>query len=105
MKAMRTMLRGVGPSAVLQLLADGERSGYELAAALAHGGPDVLPIGEGAAYALLYQIQARRLIASRLDKDGAIVEMRYRLTDKGRRHLERQVRRNANLARVTGAAS
>lgn len=105
MNAKRAILRGVAPSAVLLLLADGEMSSYDLAQALARGGPDMLPIGEGAAYALLLHLESRKVIKSRLNDKSPHAEPMYRLTDRGQRRLDRESRRHADLSRVTKGES
>ena len=87
MKLEREMMRGAGPTAVLQLLAGGEKYGYELVEALARQTDGVLAMGQSTLYPLLYNLEAKGLVRSRLDETGPRPRRFYRLTQKGHRKL------------------
>ena len=87
MRIEKELMRGAGPVAVLQLLCGGERYGYELVQALAKRSNGVLTMGQSTLYPLLYNLEAKGLVASRVDTTGPRPRRYYRLTDKGRKRL------------------
>jgi PadR family transcriptional regulator, regulatory protein PadR len=87
MKLERELMRGAGPIAVLQVLAAGEKYGYELVEALSRQSDGVLAMGQSTLYPLLYNLEAKRLVASRLDETGPRPRRFYRLTAKGQKKL------------------
>ena len=94
MRVERELMRGAGPVAVLRLLEGGERYGYELVKLLDERSDGVLAMGQSTLYPLLYNLEAKALIASRVapadDADTGRPRKYYRLTDKGRRQLARE---------------
>ncbi len=87
MKIERELMRGAGPVAVLKLLEPGERYGYELVELLTQRTDGVLGMGQSTLYPLLYNLQAKKLIASRVDKSSGRPRRYYRLTRKGKAKL------------------
>ena len=87
MKLERELMRGAAPTAVMQVLAGGERYGYELVETLARQSNGVLGIGQSTLYPLLYNLEAKGLVTSRVDETGARPRRFYRLTQQGRRKL------------------
>jgi PadR family transcriptional regulator PadR len=87
MKLERELMRGAGPTAVMQLLSGGEKYGYELVEALAQHSNGVLAMGQSTLYPLLYNLEAKGLVTSRVDETGARPRRVYRLTQRGRRKL------------------
>jgi PadR family transcriptional regulator PadR len=87
MKLERELMRGAGPTAVMQLLSTGERYGYELVEALARQSNGVLAMGQSTLYPLLYNLEAKGLVTSRTDESGPRPRRFYRLTGKGQRKL------------------
>ncbi len=87
MRIEKELMRGAGPTAVLQLLSPGEKYGYELVEALARKSNGVLAMGQSTLYPLLYNLEAKGLIASRVEESGPRPRRYYRLTDKGRKKL------------------
>lgn len=85
----RELMRGAGPAAVLRLLEPGERYGYELVTLLDQRSKGVLAMGQGTLYPLLYNLEAKGLIASRteLAAESGRPRKYYRLTDRGRKQL------------------
>ena len=90
MKIERELMRGAGPAAVLQLLEPGERYGYELVQRLANQSDGLLTMGQSTLYPLLYNLEAKKLIAGRTDTSGARPRRYYRLTVRGKRELAKQ---------------
>jgi PadR family transcriptional regulator PadR len=87
MKLERELMRGAGPTAVMQLLTSGEKYGYELVESLARRSNGVLAMGQSTLYPLLYNLEAKGLVKSRLDESGPRPRRFYRLTAKGERKL------------------
>ena len=90
MKIERELMRGLGPTAVLKLLEPGERYGYELVERLERQSDGVLKMGQSTLYPLLYNLEAKGWIKSRIDQTGPRPRRYYRLTGKGKRQLARQ---------------
>ena len=97
MRVERDLMRGAGPVAVLHLLSAGEKYGYELVEAMHRRSDGVLAMGESTLYPLLYNLEAKGLIASRLDESGPRPRRYYRLTSSGRRRLARDTRQWQDL--------
>ena len=91
MRIERELMRGVGPTAVLKLLQRSQMYGYQLVDALATRSQGVLQMGQSTLYPLLYNLEAKGLIASEW-RDAASGRQRryYRLTPKGEKHLGEQ---------------
>lgn len=87
MKLERELMRGAGPMAVMQLLSAGEKYGYELVEALAQKSNGVLAMGQSTLYPLLYNLEAKGLVKSRVDETGPRPRRFYRLTSKGGKKL------------------
>ncbi|MEM9420824.1 MAG: helix-turn-helix transcriptional regulator [Planctomycetota bacterium] len=88
MKLEREMMRGAGPTAVLQLLATGEMYGYELVEALETRSAGVLAMGQSTLYPMLYNLEAKKLVKSRtVTADNGRPRRYYRLTGKGKKKL------------------
>ena len=106
MRVERELMRGAGPAAVLGILEGGERYGYELVKLLDRRSEGVLAMGQSTLYPLLYNLEAKGLIASRLapaaDADTSRPRKYYRLTDKGKRQLARDRAQWEALGRAMG---
>src|SRR6185295_13895304 len=97
MKLERELMRGAAPTAVMQVLAGGEKYGYELVETLARQSNGVLGIGQSTLYPLLYNLEAKELVTSRVDETGARPRRYYRLTQHGRRKLADETRQWQSL--------
>ncbi|MEM8783742.1 MAG: helix-turn-helix transcriptional regulator [Planctomycetota bacterium] len=98
MKLERELMRGAGPTAVLKVLESGEKYGYEMVQRLAKTSNGVLAVGQSTLYPMLYNLEAKGLVASRTEPGLRGRPRRYyRLTAKGKRHLARQTRQWAAL--------
>src|SRR6266699_1512506 len=90
MRIERELMRGAGPVAVMQLLEEGEKYGYELVKRLEKQSKGVLAMGQSTLYPLLYNLQAKGLVASRVEEaDNGRPRKYYRLTRKGGQQLAR----------------
>jgi PadR family transcriptional regulator len=87
MKLERELMRGAGPTAVMKLLAGGEKYGYELVEALSRHSNGVLAMGQSTLYPMLYNLEAKGLVRSRVDESGPRPRRFYRLTSRGERKL------------------
>ncbi|MEM6314555.1 MAG: PadR family transcriptional regulator [Planctomycetota bacterium] len=98
MQAERELMRGAGPAAVLKLLQGGERYAYELVELLADRTEGVLAMGQSTLYPMLYNLEGKGLVKSRVDDTGPRPRRYYRLTAKGKRHLTKQEKQWQALA-------
>lgn len=103
MRIERELMRGAGPAAVLRLLESGEKYGYELVKLLDHRSDGVLAMGQSTLYPLLYNLEAKGLIAARTETaDNGRPRKYYRLTDKGKRQLARDRKQWQELSVAMG---
>lgn len=101
MKIERELMRGAGPIAVLKMLEPGEKYGYELVERLSKQGDGVLSMGQSTLYPMLYNLEAKGLVASRCERTSTgpgRPRRYYRLTVKGKRQLAKQSRQWVALA-------
>ncbi|TWT88383.1 lineage-specific thermal regulator protein [Pseudobythopirellula maris] len=103
MKLERELMRGAGPTAVLQLLSGGEKYGYELVESLSQRTDGVLALGQSTLYPMLYNLEAKGLVRSRTDESGPRPRRYYRLTKKGERKLAVDVKQWAALFEALGS--
>jgi PadR family transcriptional regulator PadR len=88
MKIEKELMRGAGPAAVLMLLEGGEKYGYELIRLLDRHSRGVLAMGQSTLYPLLYNLEAKNLVASRtLQSESGRPRKYYHLTRKGKQQL------------------
>lgn len=100
-RAEPELVRGAGTTAVLSLLAEGERYGYQLAEELAERSEGFLDLGQATLYPLLYNLEAKGLIAARWQvAESGRRRKYYRLTPSGRRELAKS---RAQWRRLVGA--
>ena len=104
MKLEREMMRGAGPTALLQLLSAGEKYGYEIIEALTQHSAGVFELGQSTLYPMLYNLEAKKLVASR-KKEGPNGRTRryYRLTTKGKKKLDADREQWAAVIKGLGA--
>lgn len=103
MKIERELMRGAGPIAVMHLLSAGEKYGYELVERLAADSRGLLAMGQSTLYPMLYNLEAKGLIKSRLDETGARPRKYYRLTAKGEKQLRQDKQQWAALTDAMAA--
>jgi PadR family transcriptional regulator, regulatory protein PadR len=87
MKIEKELMRGAGPMAVLALLEGGEKYGYELVEALSKQSDGVLAMGQSTLYPMLYNLESKDFVKSRVDESGPRPRKYYRLTAKGQTRL------------------
>jgi len=98
------MMRGAGPMAVMQLLSGGEKYGYELVESLKQQTDGVLKLGQSTLYPMLYNLEAKGIVASK-EKAGPNGRLRryYRLTAKGKKKLDADRQQWTALVQAMGS--
>lgn len=90
MRIERELMRGAGPVAVLKLLEDGPKYGYQLVEELARDTGGVLDMGQSTLYPLLYNLESQGLIKpSWREAPSGRSRKYYSLTAKGKKRLTR----------------
>jgi PadR family transcriptional regulator PadR len=85
------LLKGVAPVAVLQILSRGPMYGYELSRAVEQRSGDILTLGKGTLYPLLYNLEAKKLVRGKWETTESGRKRRYySITGKGEEDLARQ---------------
>ena len=103
MRYERELLKGVAPMAVLEVLSHGALYGYQLSRTLATQSGDLLTLGLGSLYPLLYNLEAKGLARSQTrEAENGRMRRYYALTPKGKRHLARQRKQWASLQKGVG---
>jgi PadR family transcriptional regulator PadR len=98
MKFESQLLKGIAPVVVLEILSRGKMYGYELSEAVRERSGDVLTLGQGTLYPLLYNLEAKRLIKGVWEEADSGRERRYySITSKGKTELSRQKEQLASL--------
>lgn len=98
MKFESQLLKGIAPVVVLEILSRGRMYGYELSEAVRERSGDVLTLGQGTLYPLLYNLEAKRLIKGQWEQAESGRERRYySITSKGKAELVRQKEQLAAL--------
>jgi len=91
MKFESQLLKGIAPVVVLQILSRGPMYGYELSAAIEERSRDILTLGKGTLYPLLYNLEARKLVKGRWENAETGRRRRYySITSKGKEELAKQ---------------
>jgi len=104
MRFERELLKGVAPVVVLEVLSRGRMYGYELGEAVQQRSGNVLSLGRGTLYPLLYNLEAKGLIAGEWDENESARKRRYySITTRGREELSRQKEQWLTLQQAVGA--
>ena len=91
MKFERELLKGVAPVVVLEILCRGEMYGYELSDAITQRSGEILTLGKGTLYPLLYNLEAKGLVvAETRQADNGRKRRYYSITSKGKDQLSAQ---------------
>ena len=91
MKFESQLLKGIAPAVVLEILSGGQMYGYELSRTIEQRSGDILTLGKGTLYPLLYNLEAKKLVKGRWEKNAATRKRRYySITSKGKDELARQ---------------
>lgn len=103
MRIETELMRGAGPVAVLKVLERGELYGYELVETLAKRSDGLLNMGQSTLYPMLYNLEAKKLIASRWGTGEARQRKYYRITDKGKTALASATKEWRSMAKAMEA--
>ena len=91
MKFESQLLRGIAPTVVLEILSRGQMYGYELRKAIEQRSHDILVLGKGTLYPLLYNLEAKKLVNGKWEmKDSKRPRRYYSITSKGKIQLAKQ---------------
>ena len=91
MKFESQLLKGVAPVVVLEILSRGAMYGYELSQAIEQRSGDILTLGKGTLYPLLYNLEAKKLVRGKWETtDSARKRRYYSITGKGKDELAKQ---------------
>jgi len=91
MKFESQLLKGVAPVVVLEILSRGPMYGYELGEAIAQRSQNILSLGKGTLYPLLYNLEAKKLITAEWQEAKTGRKRRYyTVTGKGKGELAKQ---------------
>ena len=91
MKFESQLLKGIAPVVVLEILSGGQMYGYELSEAIEQRSAEVLTLGKGTLYPLLYNLEAKKLIRGRWEQAESGRKRRYySITGKGKDELAKQ---------------
>jgi PadR family transcriptional regulator PadR len=91
MKFESQLLKGIAPVVVLEILSGGQMYGYELSQAIEQRSGDILTLGKGTLYPLLYNLEAKKLVEGRWEKNNSARKRRYySITSKGKDELAKQ---------------
>lgn len=85
------LLKGIAPVVVLEILSRGPMYGYELSQSIDQRSQEVLTLGRGTLYPLLYNLEAKGLIQGQWrDAESGRRRRYYSITGKGKGELARQ---------------
>ena len=91
MKFESQLLKGIAPAVVLEILSRGQMYGYELSQAIEQRSGDVLSLGKGTLYPLLYNLESKRLVKGKWETaDSGRKRRYYSITSKGKAQLAKQ---------------
>jgi PadR family transcriptional regulator len=91
MKFESQLLKGIAPVVVLEILARGPMYGYELSQAIEQRSGEILTLGKGTLYPLLYNLEAKKLVRGKWQNTQSSRKRRYySITSKGEGELARQ---------------
>jgi len=88
MKFESQLLKGVAPVVVLEILSRGPMYGYELSQAIEQRSGDILTLGKGTLYPLLYNLEAKKLVQAKWEtSDSGRKRRYYSITGSGKDQL------------------
>ncbi|HUV66426.1 MAG TPA: helix-turn-helix transcriptional regulator [Sedimentisphaerales bacterium] len=91
MKFESQLLKGIAPVVVLEILSGGPMYGYELSQAIEQRSGEILTLGKGTLYPLLYNLEAKKLIRGKWqDSQSGRKRRYYSITSRGEGELARQ---------------
>ena len=91
MKFESQLLKGVAPVVVLEILSRGPMYGYELSRAIEQRSAEILTLGKGTLYPLLYNLEAKKLVKAKWEESDSGRRRRYySITGRGKEELAKQ---------------
>jgi len=91
MKFESQLLKGIAPAVVLEILSRGQMYGYELSQAIEQRSDEILTLGKGTLYPLLYNLEAKKLVKGKWEEAESGRKRRYySITSKGKAQLAKQ---------------
>ena len=91
MKFESQLLKGVAPVVVLEILSGGRMYGYELSQGIEQRSGQILTLGKGTLYPLLYNLEAKKLVKAKWESAETGRKRRYySITGKGKDELAKQ---------------
>ena len=91
MKFESQLLKGIAPAVVLEILSRGPMYGYELSQAIEQRSSEILTLGKGTLYPLLYNLEAKKLVKGKWEDSPSGRKRRYySITSKGKERLAAQ---------------
>ena len=88
MKFESQLLKGIAPVIVLEILSRGPMYGYELSQAIEQRSAEILSLGKGTLYPLLYNLEAKKLVQGQWETaDSGRKRRYYAITGKGEAEL------------------
>jgi PadR family transcriptional regulator PadR len=91
MKFESQLLKGIAPVVVLEILSRGPMYGYELSRSIEQRSGDILTLGKGTLYPLLYNLEARKLVRGKWEISQSSRKRRYySITSRGKGQLAKQ---------------
>ena len=91
MKFESQLLKGIAPVVVLEILSRGPMYGYELSEAIEQRSGDILTLGKGTLYPLLYNLEAKKLVKGKWEEAESGRKRRYySITSRGKVKLAKQ---------------
>jgi len=91
MKFESQLLKGIAPVVVLEILSGGKMYGYQLSAKIEKRSEDILLLGKGTLYPLLYNLEAKKLVRGKWERgDSGRKRRYYSITGKGKGKLAKQ---------------
>ena len=91
MKFESQLLKGVAPVVVLEILSRGQMYGYELSEAIEQRSGNILTLGKGTLYPLLYNLEAKKLVKGKWQEAKNGRKRRYySITSTGKTQLSQQ---------------
>jgi PadR family transcriptional regulator PadR len=91
MKFESQLLKGITPVVVLEILSRGPMYGYELSQSIEQRSGEILSLGKGTLYPLLYNLESKKLISGRWETNQSNRKRRYySITSTGKDELAKQ---------------
>lgn len=101
MKFESQLLKGIAPVVVLEILSRGPMYGYQLCRTIEQRSQEILTLGKGTLYPLLYNLEAKKLVSTEWQMAESGRRRRYySITSKGKTQLAQQKEQLRQL--VTG---